>query len=726
MKQITTKYSSTRRFLTATCAVVVTVLSLEAAAYRDALKSAQDFLSIGAYSQAIEQFEAALGDANLKGRNRGKAENGLAEARAYRASELFALGQRLESRGQVQGAVNAYREAANLAPTNTAYQEKFASLNSRFAGTRKKAADALSDARESNDWLQGLDELEALNQRGNVPEVRFALDSLKEEALSHYLQASDFALQQGAYETALDAVANAARFSQSAQVQNKKLARHHLLQAQQAWDASRYNLAYQEIEKSIQFEPDNSEILRYQEKLQSQWMGILYNEALQATANGNLELAKEKLTRISRYQPGFLDVASRLAELDSTLVSGYYEKAEDLMRSGSGENAGLALIYYMVAAEQQAQLYPDIQQRMTTAKQFLRDDLQHRVSLNVKNNSPEPGADGIVRNGILSSLKGSSLRNLQVLERDALDDILREQGLGQAFFDQDTAVGVKKIRGIQSGIYVDIVRFDVTEHGRDRPSYGSAKYVSGSRFVPNPRYSQLQQEVAIAQQGVLQARQAANKAQSEQNRMLSQSQANPGDRMSAIASIGSLLSSAGSSSTAKNAQRRLEQLQYELAAEPPQYEEDVSADFRYEIYDLDLTGEVVLSYKIVDFATSEVSEAQTARARRVVEDRWVPGDPGKGVASDPMELPSQQIFKQSLLDAATESLIAGLEKELSSSAQGNLRRARRSAAEGDVDQSMDSYVRFLYGGADLKSNAAREAADYIYEETGVQLLRKRR
>lgn len=704
--------------------VVCCLAAASANAYRDELRAARDFLDIGAYEQAISQFERALSDSSLRGRTRDKAEVELSTARGQLAAEKYRLGRRLEQRGQPIGALNAYSRAAELAPDDQSYREAFQRLDREYSGARERSADILAQARVSRDWESALGELERMQGGRVVPEVRIALDTLRQEATGDLQERSDAALSEGRYQSALDYIVRAARFSESRQVQNRKLARHHLMLAERAWNDGRYGKAYEELSTSLSFEPGNAHIQAFGERLEGQWLGVLYNDAVTARANGDMQRALSKFEQISRFQPGYLDVGRQLDELRQTVVSGYYERAENIMDSGD-DRLGLALAYYMMTAQEESGAYPDVYDKIARAKSRLRDSMQFRVSLNVKNSSSEPGAEGIVRDNILSNMRSSSLRHVQVLEREALDDILREQGLGQAFFDESTAVEVKKIRGIQSGIYVDVVRFSVDEHGRDRPSFGSARYISGTRFVPNPRHSSLKQQVSIAQQDLLQAQQSANRAQAEQNRLMSQSQGSSGDRVAALGALGSVLSNVGASSQLRGAQQRLDQLQYELSGEPPQLEEDVYSDFRYQIFDLELSGEVLLSYRIVDFATSEVSESQTATARDVVQDRWVPGDPGKGVRADPDELPSESQFKQRLLDAAMESLIAGLEQQLGAGVTSSFSRAQQAARDGNREMAIDQYIRYLYGGVDLDSEEARTASDYVYEEVGVQLLKRK-
>jgi len=115
-----------------------------------------------------------------------------------------------------------------------------------------------------------------------------------------------------------------------------------------------------------------------------------------------------------------------------------------------------------------------------------------------------------------------------------------------------------------------------------------------------------------------------------------------------------------------------------------------------------------------------------ANASQVLRDRYVPGDPGKGIEADPNKLPSKAVFKKQLLGAAMESLVAGLENQLGGRSRNYYQLATRAAEDGSSAIATENYIRFLYSGADLKGSQAREASDYLYEELGIQLLRRKR
>ena len=58
--------------------------------------------------------------------------------------------------------------------------------------------------------------------------------------------------------------------------------------------------------------------------------------------------------------------------------------------------------------------------------------------------------------------------------------------------------------------------------------------------------------------------------------------------------------------------------------------------------------------------------------------------------------------------------------------QAYLQRARNAAQDGARTRAIENYIRFLSAGADLLGPEAQEANDYVYEELGIQLIKRRR
>jgi hypothetical protein len=322
------------------------------------------------------------------------------------------------------------------------------------------------------------------------------------------------------------------------------------------------------------------------------------------------------------------------------------------------------------------------------------------------------------------------MHNLTILDREVIDDILREQGLGQGFLDESTALQVKKIKGIQAGVKGEVIKVSVIESGRERPSYGSSRYVSGKRWVPNPDYQQAQADASAAQQNVLQAQADANRAQAQQNQIMQQQSqlnqtagANP---MSAMVAGLSSLSGALSQGSVNKAKSDLIDAQNRLARTPMQIEEDIESDYRYEVFNLALNGEVVISFRIINYTTSEVGQVYTVRKTASLTDTYIPGDPGKGVASDPIEFPPMDEFRNSLLSQAIDDTVEAMLRELRQNSESWYQLAQRAERDSLGEDAIENYMRFIYSAPDLSDDRVQVANNYIYDKVGLYVVRRKR
>ena len=150
------------------------------------------------------------------------------------------------------------------------------------------------------------------------------------------------------------------------------------------------------MQKSLEFEPQNPELKKFQARLVDQWTDILYNEAIQDQNTGNLQGAKDKLSRISQLKPGYLNVESLLSELQGNLAATYYTKADALMRKEDRSSLGLALANYLIVREQHDSQYQDLEEKIALVKKMLLEDVQLRIAVHFDDKSSEPGAGGIV------------------------------------------------------------------------------------------------------------------------------------------------------------------------------------------------------------------------------------------------------------------------------------------------------------------------------------------
>lgn len=711
------------------------VLPNARASYKTDYKQGQKYLDSQAYEQAIEQFEKALAYEKVGVTYEKKINDDLNIAKERLAEQLYRKGIDLVKKNEFNGALLYFKKAVDYVPGDLRYQDAYNEQAARFKDIESKIVQSFQKGIENKTWDKTLMELESLRiYESSFPDLSQRIEDFKNNAAKYYESTADKKVKDEMFKPAYEDYSTALNYVTTDMLKKKMNATHHLYMAKDALNTKRYLKAYEEVQAGLEFDALSQELKALELKLVDEWSGILYNEAIEAQNNGKLGQAKSRLQELVRVSPGYLDAEELLSELNLTLTSQYYNKAEELLESNDRSHIGEALAYYLLVRSEHTNLYDDIDDKVTDAKKLLNKELEFRISLDFKNNSQEPGADGLIKEQLLSRIKeDTSLKNISILDRDAINDILQEQGLGQGFLDESTSLQVKKIKGIQAGIRGDVIKVTVEETGRERPSYGNSKYKSGTRWVPNPQYAVVQSEVQAAQQDVLNAQSAVNQAQQSQIQSQGQQvQYAGGSTTAGIAALGSALSNLGSSmemSGAKkrlaDAQNRLSQAQAKASSEPMQKEEDVMADYRYEIFEINLQSEIVVSYKIINYATSEIGNVKTISKRETVTDRYIPGDPGKNVSSDPLELPTINEFKNKVMNQAIDELYLSLKKELSSFAFDYYRLGQKAAEKQIDDEAIEYFMRFIYSAPDLNDDKVKEANEYIYNAIGLTVLRRK-
>lgn len=716
-------------FLSSSLILCITFISAPAWAYKADLKEARSLVSMGAYEQADKYYTAALTSSKLKGKTR---DTVLAEATGIRkklASSHFEKGKQSQAKGDVAQALNWFNKAVRLDPDNPTYAAHYDEIEHELNVILKEVQAIRESARATGQFDLALQNASKFRTHASyLPSVAKELSGLSQDAAAYYAAASNNLIRSGELESAYHQMALAAKYlPDDVQLGRRKQGRHHLFKATQALLAGNYENAFLSVEKAVGFEPNDPDVRRFYTEFLKQWSAKLYNAAVTAESQNKPGVAREHLVLLTMNNPGYLDAQDLLNSINQNSASLSYSKGRAILDKNDRSRTGLALAYLLLASEQNANLFPSIKDEIADVKRSLLSSVEYRISLVMRNLSAEAGADGQVRDEILNALKNSGgLKHIKVMEREALDDILREQGLGQAFFEESTAVQVKKIKGIHAGLYVDVVKLAAFESGADSPSYGSQRYESGKRTVPNPRYHDLQQELAIAQQELLNAQRETNRTEAQNNQAIAQSQSNPYDKSAAIAGLGAVIGSIGSTMIVREAQDRLNKVQADLRYERPTREEPQFDDIRYEIYDLSLHGEAVLSFKIVNYETSEISDTYSASARNVIRDRYVRGDPAKGVANDPKVLPPPEIFRREMLIRAIDQLLVELGRQLGGASESHYVKAESAASNGLVEDAVDAYVRYLYSTSNLKAAKAQRANEYIYNHLGLSLIQRRK
>ena len=143
------------------------------------------------------------------------------------------------------------------------------------------------------------------------------------------------------------------------------------------------------------------------------------------------------------------------------------------------------------------------------------------------------------------------------------------------------------------------------------------------------------------------------------------------------------------------------------------------------IYDLKLDGEVVLAYRMVNYTTSEVGASRTITKTDTATDRYVQGDPGKGVQGDANELPTKDTFLQGLLNEAIEGAAQAIESEMASYAETYYQKGLKAEEHGLEEDAIENYMRYIYSASNLGDSNVQHANQYIYDKMGVLVIRKK-
>jgi len=706
--------------------VILNLLSgcilIKSASYKNGLK----YLEAQSYDQAVEMLSIA---AHEDPKNAEIAAD-LKRAKKLAANHDFQLGEQLSRQDKIGSALEKFQKAKIYQPDNFAYANRFNQEKTKYDQITRQIEMAMENISDPAQWDVSLKTLEELKiYESSFPSLSKNIEVIRKTAAAYHESKSDQALKSRRYQKAYQEMAQALSYSAEERLIRKKEALNHLLQAEGYWRDKQYSSAHDEIMKALELEPGQAYFEEYRDRFFTEWAGVLYNEAVAANNDGDYAKAKAKLTHLLSFKPWFLNSEEMLKEISSTLASTYYEKAEKILNTDERSRVGTALIYYLLVKQENPELYSDIEDKINQTKKLLGKELEQRISLQFENKSEEPGAGSMVTEQILSKIKNSKgLRHVTILDRASIDSILREQGLGQGFLDESTSLTVKKIKGIQLGVRGEVIKLSVKETGRDRPSYGSKRYKSGSRWLPNPDYMTAQQEVQIAQQGVLQAQQELNNTIQQQKQIAAQRQSlstssNKAQQLNAFSGTLGQLAISMAQGKVNKANNNMTNASMRLATTPQMIEEDTFSDYRYEIFDLTLKGEAVLSFKIISYTTSEISEVHTVRKELMLKDRYVPGDPGKNVISDPIDFPPKDEIKNNLLNQAVDELFDKMAEELSRTSQNYYRLAKRSSDNGITDDAVEYYLRYVYSAPRLNDQRVQEAKQYIYDRFGLRVVR---
>jgi len=680
-------------------------------------KEGEAALVAGEYDRAVVLLQQAVG----KKPDDKELQDTLNTAQTKAAEAHFSDAEEAERNHDPKLAVEEFEKVLQY-QDSTFYRERLGKARDQYTKLSVQVKSVMKDLQGADDWSATLSRAEALMLfQHSFPELEPALQSARGRAGQQLSREADELLKQRKLTKALFTARQAAKLSQTSSYNSQIKALEHMISAREQARNNNFTAALLEVTQARESLPDNSAIVHYQEELLEAGSGQLYNDALRASRSGRYLDAIGYFEALQKLNPDFTDIDRQLRQNRLRFSEQNRLQAEQLEQTEGSEAAGRILIHYLIAQQYAPNSY-ELEDSVSRARKVLGKEVELRVSIAFANESRERGAGIYVRDRVSDGLSRSDIRNLTVLEREGFNEILREQGMGQGFMDETTVSQVKKIKGIQTGVKGAVLRVAVRESGWARPSYKSVRYESGTRYVPNPGYRSAQADVRSAQQRVYQAQQALNKARAYEQKNTAKYDSNKGSAYNYSALLGNMVAGmdvAGANEDLRSAQYALDDAQDRLANEPVQIEKPVYANARYPIYNLRLDGEVKISFHLIDFTTSEVRRSHVVHITDNILDRYVPGDPGKGIADDPNELPPADVFKEKLLNQAVDETIKKLRTGFASYSQHYLTKAERARERRMKDEAAEYYFRYLSAISEDAGGQTEEARQYIKAQYGV-------
>ena len=647
----------------------------------------------------------------------------LNQAQRKAAEEHYRKGMEAEQSSDPRLAASEFKQALSLLDKSE-YRARSEQASIQLARLTREVNGVLNQLEKPNRLETAIHQAETLViYQASFPELKSKLAQSRQLAGELFRTQTNELITQRQFSQAHESALKAANLSRDLIYESLADATEMLVSAREKIRANDYASAVTLVDAALQHQPHNQAIKDYHEELSQQAAGQLFNHGLRASSGGHFLEAIQTFTTLQRLHPDMPGIDQQKQRNQKLYAEENQRKAEALAKTKGSEAAGRILLHYLLASHFDPGNY-ELKNRMQQARNRMLETIKQRVSINFTNKSREPGAGEYVRDRLLDGLRDSGLRNVTVLEREHLDQILKEQGLGQGFLDESTAPQVKKIRGVQTQIAGTVISVQVRESGQNQPSYDSVRYKSGTRYVPNPKYRKYQAEVNEAQEDVYRAQRDLNQARKDRQGATATYDPNRDAVQNQLSLLGQVVAD-GDVSSAESAldaaERRLSSARSRLTREPPQIEEPVYAEARYPIYNLRLDGEVKLSFRLFDTSTSAVGQTHSINVKDSVEDRYVPGDPVKGIDDDPKELPPENLFRQQLLDKAVTEAIARLNAEFSQYAQEYLQRALTAKQHGVIEEAAEFYMRYLTAKDHETDTGVEEARQFFVNYYGAEV-----
>jgi len=262
--------------------------------------------------------------------------------------------------------------------------------------------------------------------------------------------------------------------------------------------AGQVEAAYGFLRTAAKYWPGDAGLRDSMDRLAREGRRRLYGEALRRAENDDWGKVYTALSRAMQAFGPASGVDGQLRSLARDLTARLYDRAMEFENQKQWGNTFL----WFQSLQQVDPLYRDTANKVEQTREKLKERAALKIAvLDLDPPKAAPDSGSIVSGSIVSNLFKLGRRDFKVIEREALQSILKEISIGQAgVLDVETAKEIGKIAGIDVILVGRVLQYQVDQ--KDAEGNKTISVQVGTRTVPNPAY---QLYLAAVQQGLKKA-----------------------------------------------------------------------------------------------------------------------------------------------------------------------------------------------------------------------------
>ena len=477
--------------------ITVLFLLIGCAGGRQEFQRGESFELQGNWDDAITYYEAALR------RSPGNAEfrNALQMIRGKAAREYYEKAQTLMEKKEptidiVEAAIGEMERAKGYDPTDRNLQSYYGEL----VGQKEKLKSSIDQLHqeglaflEQKEWgdarqkFAGVLAFQPDHEEAKEKEVLATgnyLENLYQEGFS-FVDAEEW---QKAIENFNKILAINPDYSdvkdKLAEIRSKNNSAYHMDKGDEALNKGEWENAIKYFTKAFEFDPSEREI---QEKLNEARIGFAEahrQKGIEYASISRWREALEEFQQAEKIVPQFNNVKILRENARDQLVSQLYSLAENYE---SRELWGNAFVRY----EEAAKLFPgikNVRERLEDMKKKIRDRVILSVAvLDFGSPSDAEDAGALTSEGLVSYLFAHLDTDVKIVEREALQSIIKELSMGQTgILDMESAKEIGRITGVGILVIGKVLQYK-TEHTTSEGTK-TVQIQVGTKKIANPAY----------------------------------------------------------------------------------------------------------------------------------------------------------------------------------------------------------------------------------------------